>query len=59
MINANVEYLSQVALLGYVLSGVSLYDEELKSRLLFLIEAETNCLGQNILNKQLDSLFLF
>ncbi|MCI0453989.1 MAG: hypothetical protein L0Y68_03205 [Candidatus Dadabacteria bacterium] len=59
MINANVEYLSQVALLGYVLLGVSLYDEKLKSRLLSLLEAETNRLGQNTLNKQVDSLFLF
>ncbi len=39
LVNANVEYFLEIALLGYILPGVCLPDEELKSRLLALIEA--------------------
>ena len=39
LLNANVEYFLEIALLGYILPGVCLPDEELKSRLLALIEA--------------------
>ena len=38
LLNANVEYFLEIALLGYILPGVCLPDEELKSRLLALIE---------------------
>lgn len=40
LLNANVEYFLKVALLGYILPDVCLPDEELKSRLLVLIEAK-------------------
>ena len=39
LLNANVEYFLEIALLGYILPGVCLPDEELKSRLLAMIEA--------------------
>jgi hypothetical protein len=39
LVNANVEYFLEIALLGFILPGVCLPDEELKSRLLALIEA--------------------
>jgi hypothetical protein len=39
-INSNVEYFLEIALLGYILPGVSVPDEELKSRLILLIEAK-------------------
>ena len=39
LLNANVEYFLEIALLGYILPGVCLPDEELKNRLLALIEA--------------------
>ncbi len=58
LLKANVEYLSQIALLGYILPGVSLYDEELKNRLLSLIEAKASGLNQEPINKHLDSLLL-
>ena len=41
LINANVEYFLEIALLGYILPGVCLPDEELKDRLFALIEAKT------------------
>src|SRR6266852_785074 len=40
LIHSNVEYFLEIALLGYILPGVSLADEELKSRLISLIEAK-------------------
>lgn len=40
LLNANVEYFLQIALLGFILPEVCLPDEELKSRLLNLIEAK-------------------
>ena len=40
LINANVEYFLQIALLGFILPEVCLPDEELKGRLLTLIEAK-------------------
>ncbi|MBI2488002.1 MAG: hypothetical protein HYW01_13885 [Deltaproteobacteria bacterium] len=40
LLNTNVEYFLQIALLGYILPEVCLPDEELKSRLLALIEAK-------------------
>lgn len=39
-INANVEYFLEIAILGFILPGVSLPDEELKTRLIALIEAK-------------------
>ena len=39
LLTANVEYFLGIALLGYILPGVCLPDEELKNRLLALIEA--------------------
>jgi hypothetical protein len=39
-LNANVEYFLEIALLGYILPGICLPDEELKNRLLALIEAK-------------------
>jgi hypothetical protein len=39
-INSNVQYFLEIALLGYILPGVSFSDEELKSRLIALIEAK-------------------
>ena len=39
-INANVEYFLEIALLGYILPGVCLPDEEFKNRLLALIEVK-------------------
>src|SRR3990172_11689250 len=39
LLNANVLYFLEIALLGYILPGVCLPDEELKNRLLALIEA--------------------
>lgn len=38
LLNANVEYFQHIALLGYILPGISLPDEELKNRLLSVIE---------------------
>lgn len=38
VVNANVDYLLEVALLGYVMSGVCAYDEEIKERIPKLIE---------------------
>ncbi len=38
IIQANVEYILGIALLGYILPGVTFYDEELKTRLFTLIE---------------------
>jgi hypothetical protein len=40
LLNANVEYFLEIALLGYILPGICLPDEELKNRLLALIEAK-------------------
>jgi hypothetical protein len=40
LIHSNVEYFLEIALLGYILPGVSLPDEELKTRLIFLIETK-------------------
>lgn len=40
LIRSNVEYFLEIALLGYILPGVSLPNEELKSRLISLIEAK-------------------
>ncbi|HXG31498.1 MAG TPA: hypothetical protein VNK81_07615 [Thermodesulfobacteriota bacterium] len=42
MLNANVEYFLEIALLGYILPGVCLPDEGLKNRLLTLIEAKAS-----------------
>ena len=56
LLKADVEYLSQIALLGYILPRVSLYDDELKNRLLSLIEAKANGLHQEPKDKPLDSL---
>lgn len=39
LIDANIEYFLQIAILGYILPDVSLPDQELKERLLALIEA--------------------
>jgi hypothetical protein len=39
LLNYNIEYFLEIALLGYILPGVCLPDEELKNRLLALIEA--------------------
>jgi len=39
LLNASVEYFLEIALLGYILPGVCLPDEELKNRLLALVEA--------------------
>jgi hypothetical protein len=39
-INANVEYFLEIAVLGFILPGVSLPDGELKTRLIALIEAK-------------------
>ena len=38
VVNANVDYLLEVSLLGYVMSGVCAYDEEIKERIPKLIE---------------------
>ena len=40
LVNANVEYFLQIALLGYILPEVSLPDTELKNRLMTLVEAK-------------------
>jgi hypothetical protein len=40
LLSTNVEYFLQIALLGYILPEVCLPDEELKNRLLVLIEAK-------------------
>jgi hypothetical protein len=42
LLNANVEYFLQIALLGFILPEVCLPDEELKGRLLTLIEAKAD-----------------
>ena len=38
VVNANVDYLLEIALLGYLMSGVCAYDEAVKNRIPELIE---------------------
>ena len=38
VIEANVAYLTDIALLGYLMSGVCSYDQEIKERIPYLIE---------------------
>ncbi len=40
LLSANVEYFLQIALLGYILPGVCIYDEEIKYKLFTLIKAK-------------------
>jgi hypothetical protein len=40
LVNANVEYFLQIALLGYILPEVALPDAELKNKLISLIEGK-------------------
>jgi len=40
LLSANVEYFLQIALLGYILPGVCVYDEELKDKLFTLMKAK-------------------
>jgi hypothetical protein len=41
-LRANTEHLLQIALLGYIIPSVCVYDEEFKNRLFVLIEAKIN-----------------
>jgi hypothetical protein len=41
LVSANVEYFLEIALLGYILPEVSLPDEELKNKLISLIDAKS------------------
>lgn len=40
LLSANIEYFLQIALLGYILPGVCVYDEELKDKLFTLMKAK-------------------
>jgi hypothetical protein len=40
VINANVDYLLEIALLGYIFSGICTYDEEVKNKIPILIESK-------------------
>jgi len=40
LLSNNVEYFLQIALLGYILPGVCVYDEEMKNKLFTLMQAK-------------------